>query len=806
MSKAILNTLQSLEQPDKVVDVRDIAMYHETIAKQKTQIYQLLKKSCAEAGLTLVTGSFEEGATVTLKTEVIWQQATGKIFGWFQDGVKTISAGTTPETTGGIGAGAWVDRTDNSLRDEIRETVFQNMKRLYAEAGFNLVDGSFQMGGSLSGWHDVLWDWATGVAYQWHLDEAKPISAGSAPTNIGTDWIDKSQETIDAKIVQDGDDVSGASYIMLYGGDFTKITKFPIVKKDGTTTAVSGTLTNINLTVKPYSATVGSDDVWLLDIKYFNSPVNGMDVRSFWVQADDTTTDDNMLQAAFDYQRDSGVNLFLPVGTIKTIKPMVLWCNDSESEKTANPRVFGAGRGLSVIRRNSRAGSTLANHSGISSVLIIANDFTREGNLVTNTASTQTACYFGTLSGVTLKGDSPDATRVSFGWYSLGLFYWEFDDVEMEGVETACATQYWNVFCNYRRLEMQLTGNGCDFGRTNFGGNSNLYFEECHCNGINGFCYSILGNANMIGCTIDGGGGRHYVIQGVDRGAAGILGGKITLIDCKSESQATFSGNPLFDINYGNINARGCSIEIPTLNYTAASRVIECSNYSKFVTEDCKFNLRIGGPASSPGSLYSTDGTSRVNFDSETFIDNEWFDQYKKVFYRQSDKRVIANRNKNGVTSTEITKFIQYVSSSVPAGNRTVTTVSFTNNRIQINCAQANTHKMSNGIMFNQAIDLTDYSKIYIQGDNTFVEGGGASANYRVYINSSLIADGSIGNGVALPMNYIRSTSGEVAGNYSDTDFNRYVDISDINGVYYIGIELFGININSNIKEISLIR
>lgn len=91
----------------------------DNLAQQKLQDRSLLKRSCAEAGLNLVDGSFEEGASVTLKTQVVWQQATGKIFGWFQDGVKTISAGTTPETTGGIGTGAWVDRTDVTLMSEL---------------------------------------------------------------------------------------------------------------------------------------------------------------------------------------------------------------------------------------------------------------------------------------------------------------------------------------------------------------------------------------------------------------------------------------------------------------------------------------------------------------------------------------------------------------------------------------------------------------------------------------------------------------------------------------------------------------
>lgn len=78
-----------------------------------------IERLASESGYTLVNGSFEEGATVTLKTQVVWQQATGKVFAWFQDAVKTVVTGSTPETTGGIGAGAWVDRTENRLRTDI---------------------------------------------------------------------------------------------------------------------------------------------------------------------------------------------------------------------------------------------------------------------------------------------------------------------------------------------------------------------------------------------------------------------------------------------------------------------------------------------------------------------------------------------------------------------------------------------------------------------------------------------------------------------------------------------------------------
>lgn len=64
-------------------------------------------------------------------------------------------------------------------------------KRLAAEAGLNLVDGSFEEGAVLTGSDDVIW-WQAGAAiYGWHLDAAKTVAAGSTPTNIGTDWVDR---------------------------------------------------------------------------------------------------------------------------------------------------------------------------------------------------------------------------------------------------------------------------------------------------------------------------------------------------------------------------------------------------------------------------------------------------------------------------------------------------------------------------------------------------------------------------------------------------------------------------------------
>lgn len=77
------------------------------------------RRSLAEAGLTLVDGSFEEGATANSSTDAVWYIAGGQCYTW--DGVfpKVVPVGSTPESTGDIGTGAWLSVGDASLRSEL---------------------------------------------------------------------------------------------------------------------------------------------------------------------------------------------------------------------------------------------------------------------------------------------------------------------------------------------------------------------------------------------------------------------------------------------------------------------------------------------------------------------------------------------------------------------------------------------------------------------------------------------------------------------------------------------------------------
>ena len=99
------------------------------------------ERLCAEAGLVLVAGSFEEGGTINATNEVLWWKTGASIFAWGTNEAKTVPANSTPATSGGIGAGAWVDRTDETLRSAINVVV-----KRFASVADMVADTSLQLG------------------------------------------------------------------------------------------------------------------------------------------------------------------------------------------------------------------------------------------------------------------------------------------------------------------------------------------------------------------------------------------------------------------------------------------------------------------------------------------------------------------------------------------------------------------------------------------------------------------------------------------------------------------------------------
>ncbi|ARB11047.1 hypothetical protein B4963_0017 [Pectobacterium phage phiA41] len=77
------------------------------------------RRSLAEAGLTLVDGSFEEGATVASATDAIWHAAGGQCYTWGGAFPKTVDPASTPASSGGVSGTAWVSVTDLTLRSAL---------------------------------------------------------------------------------------------------------------------------------------------------------------------------------------------------------------------------------------------------------------------------------------------------------------------------------------------------------------------------------------------------------------------------------------------------------------------------------------------------------------------------------------------------------------------------------------------------------------------------------------------------------------------------------------------------------------
>ncbi|EPY5004223.1 phage tail fiber protein [Klebsiella pneumoniae] len=73
-------------------------------------------------GYTLLD-SFELGATLNYRYQALKKTSTGEYFRWDGALPKTVPAGSTPESTGGVGLGAWVSIGDAGLRSQLG-TIF----------------------------------------------------------------------------------------------------------------------------------------------------------------------------------------------------------------------------------------------------------------------------------------------------------------------------------------------------------------------------------------------------------------------------------------------------------------------------------------------------------------------------------------------------------------------------------------------------------------------------------------------------------------------------------------------------------
>ncbi|HGH4596371.1 TPA: hypothetical protein ACJIWN_002164 [Enterobacter cloacae] len=82
----------------------------------------LAQQSISQFGY-ITLDSFEDGNTLTLPNQVLRLEATGEYYRWDASLPKDVPSGSTPETTGGIGIGAWLSVGDSALRSELASDV-----------------------------------------------------------------------------------------------------------------------------------------------------------------------------------------------------------------------------------------------------------------------------------------------------------------------------------------------------------------------------------------------------------------------------------------------------------------------------------------------------------------------------------------------------------------------------------------------------------------------------------------------------------------------------------------------------------
>lgn len=111
----------------------------------RIQVREALLRSYAEAGHTLVDGSFEAGGTLTSSSDVLLQESSGKAYSGAGPFPQTVAAGTNP-TSGGF-----VDRGGSLLRQEINKSlIFKKSISLSLPFKFPDYDTAFAFVGSPS--------------------------------------------------------------------------------------------------------------------------------------------------------------------------------------------------------------------------------------------------------------------------------------------------------------------------------------------------------------------------------------------------------------------------------------------------------------------------------------------------------------------------------------------------------------------------------------------------------------------------------------------------------------------------------
>lgn len=354
-------------------------------------------------------GTFTDGATITdMRQTLLWavsQGGDGHEYGWTGAFPKVVSAGSTPTQ---LGAGAWVDRTDVTLRTEITASITESMRRSYAEAGYTLVPGSFETGGTVTTATDVLLYGTEGKAYSWGGTLPKTVPVGSTPRvpgGIGLGaWIDQGDSLLRNRVSASVDTIANLRSINKFSFQRAFVAGYYAAGDGGggnywydqsdTTSADNGG-----------TVIVAADGGrWKLIL------TTDVTVKQFGAKGDNVTNDFSAFQAAVTWgMNNNGATVFVPDGTYKIIGQI---SQDRSADATLGVvSIVGAGRN-----------SVFINHTGSTPLFYVTgHDTAAEG---------QTKGI--RVAGMTLLGSATtNSSALGFTLVSFPVF----EDLEIQGFD-----------------------------------------------------------------------------------------------------------------------------------------------------------------------------------------------------------------------------------------------------------------------------------------------------------------------------------------------------------------------------------
>lgn len=146
------------------------------------QIQDTLPKILSDLGMQVQSWPASVGGVLTNPAQIFLNDivgSTGKddYYAWAGNFPKTVAAGTDPSLPGS----GYVKRSDKYVKVAAREAL----RRSYAEAGYTLVSGSFEAGGTLASATDVLLHESSGKAYSGAGPFPQTVAPNTNPASGG---------------------------------------------------------------------------------------------------------------------------------------------------------------------------------------------------------------------------------------------------------------------------------------------------------------------------------------------------------------------------------------------------------------------------------------------------------------------------------------------------------------------------------------------------------------------------------------------------------------------------------------------